>query len=124
MDLDFNYDFSSSNRNRSTKLPSIIIINPHANIRPENTTKSQQQKQIDPLTEIGKVARPLMLNSTASSNITFSGSEDGGVPTTSLPSQDNEKKNAPKLYAQKPYNKTIGKLLKISYSFSGLLYCF
>lgn len=108
MDLDFNYDFSSSNNNRSTKLPSIIIINPHANVRPDNTTYPKQQQQVDPLTEIGKVARPLMLNSTASSNITFSGNEDGGVPNTTSSPED-EMRNAPKLYAQKPFNKTIGK---------------
>lgn len=110
MDFDFDYDFSSSNKNRSMKLPSIIIINPHANVRPDNTTTPQQEPQIDPLTEIGKVARPLMLNSTASSNITFSGNVDGGVPTTA-PSHEDDMKNAPKLYAQKPYNKTIGKYL-------------
>lgn len=104
------------------KLPSIIIINPHANVRPENaTTPPQQQQQVDPLTEIGKVARPLMLNSTASSNITFSGNEDGGVPTTT-PSQEDEMKNAPKLYAQKPYNKTIGKYFLVNYFIYNELY--
>ena len=107
MNLDFdlpNYDFSTKNRTTSMRLPSIIIINPHANVRPENATgTTMPQQQIDPLVEIGKVARPLMLDSTASSNITFS-----GVPT---PPSKEDIKNSPKLYAQKPYNKTIGMLI-------------
>lgn len=118
MNMDYDFPRVDYSRNRTLpRLPSIIIINPHANVRPdaetrpENATLSPQlNEQIDPLLEgIGKVARPLMLDSAATSNVTLS----GNPPLNVLPSpQEGVTKVDPrKLYAQKPYNKTIGMIL-------------
>ena len=71
-------------------MPTVIIINPHANAQPERRPANNPQQLDTALSEIGKVARPLMMNSTASTNMTLN---DGNLPTAGA------SKNGPHLYA-------------------------